>query len=86
MKILVIPHPKTTPGKVWINKTQYFAGISPEVWDFYIGGLPQVCQKWLKDRKGREVKLSLISPTAIKILLLPFGRNYSFDGRNRRSY
>jgi Type ISP C-terminal specificity domain len=41
-------------GKVWINKTQYFEGVSQEVWDFYIGGY-QVCDKWLKDRKGRTL-------------------------------
>lgn len=40
--------------RVDINKTQYFEGIPPEVWEFYIGGY-QVCQKWLKDRKGRTL-------------------------------
>lgn len=39
-------------GRVWINKTQYFDGVAPETWDFHIGGY-QVCEKWLKDRKGR---------------------------------
>ena len=41
-------------GRVWINKTQYFEGVSPEVWDFHIGGY-RVCQKWLKDRKERKL-------------------------------
>jgi len=41
-------------GRVWINKTQYFEGIPSEVWEFHIGGY-QVCQKWLKDRKGRQL-------------------------------
>jgi len=40
--------------RVYINKTQYFEGVSPEVWAFHIGGY-QVCQKWLKDRKGRTL-------------------------------
>jgi len=40
--------------RIYINKTQYFEGVPPEVWDFYIGGY-QVCQKWLKDRKGRTL-------------------------------
>jgi predicted helicase len=40
--------------RVYINKTQYFEGIPAEVWNFYIGGY-QVCQKWLKDRKGRTL-------------------------------
>lgn len=42
------------PGRVWVNKTQYFEGIPQEVWDFHIGGY-RVCQKWLKDRKGRTL-------------------------------
>jgi len=41
-------------GRVWINATQYFAGVPPDVWEFHIGGY-QVCQKWLKDRKGRKL-------------------------------
>ncbi len=41
-------------GRLWINGAQYFEGISPEVWNFHIGGY-QVCQKWLKDRKGRAL-------------------------------
>ena len=39
---------------VWINSTQGFQGVSQDVWDFYIGGY-QVCEKWLKDRKGRTL-------------------------------
>jgi len=39
-------------NKVFINKTQYFDNVSPAVWNFHIGGY-QVCNKWLKDRKGR---------------------------------
>ena len=40
--------------RVYINKTQYFEGIPPEVWNFHIGGY-QAAQKWLKDRKGRTL-------------------------------
>lgn len=45
---------KYDSDKVWINKTQYIQGVSDEVWNFHIGGY-QVCQKWLKDRKGRTL-------------------------------
>lgn len=45
---------KNQTGRVYINKTQYFAGVPPEVWNFYVGGY-QVCHKWLKDRKGRTL-------------------------------
>ena len=55
-------------GRVYINKAirhpnrgaeplqggQYFEGIPPEVWSFHIGGY-QVCEKWLKDRRGRTL-------------------------------
>jgi len=43
-----------TQQQIWINSAQYFANIPPHIWNFYIGGY-QVCQKWLKDRKGREL-------------------------------
>jgi predicted helicase len=39
-------------GRVSINPTQYFDGITPELWSYQIGGY-QVLAKWLKDRKGR---------------------------------
>lgn len=42
--------------KVLINKEQYFEGIEKEVWEYHIGGY-QVCDKWLKDRKGRILTL-----------------------------
>ena len=41
-------------GRVWINKTQYFGGVPKAVWEFHVGGY-QVCDKWLKDRKGRKL-------------------------------
>jgi predicted helicase len=43
-----------TKGRVWINATQYFEGVSKNVWEFHVGGY-QVCAKWLKDRKGRKL-------------------------------
>ena len=41
-------------GSVWIDKAQTagFKGVPEAVWNYYIGGY-QVCEKWLKDRKGR---------------------------------
>jgi predicted helicase len=40
-------------GRVYINKTQYIDNVPPDIYNFQIGGY-QVCNKWLKDRKGRE--------------------------------
>jgi len=47
-------YPKFKNQEVFINKTQYFDGIPEEIYNFCIGGY-QVCQKWLKDRKGRKL-------------------------------
>ncbi|MFZ1520167.1 MAG: type ISP restriction/modification enzyme [Ignavibacteriaceae bacterium] len=41
-------------GKVWINKLQYFGNVPEIAWNFYIGGY-QPAQKWLKDRKDRNL-------------------------------
>ena len=41
-------------GKVYINDTQYFNNVPETAWNFYIGGY-QPAQKWLKDRKDREL-------------------------------
>lgn len=41
-------------GRLYINDTQYFSGVPEIAWNFYIGGY-QPAQKWLKDRKGREL-------------------------------
>jgi predicted helicase len=47
---------KYEDGRVAINKDQYFESVKPEVWQYQIGGY-QVCEKWLKDRKGRSLSL-----------------------------
>jgi predicted helicase len=41
---------------VWIDKAQTvgFKGVPEAVWSFSVGGY-QVCEKWLKDRKGRKL-------------------------------
>jgi predicted helicase len=62
--------------QIWINSQQYFDQVPQQIWNFYIGGY-QVCQKWLKDRKGRQLNfddinhyqniISIISET-IKIM------------------
>ncbi|MBH5323495.1 type ISP restriction/modification enzyme [Aurantiacibacter sediminis] len=44
-------------GRVHINKHQYFDGVPEIAWKFHIGGY-QPAQKWLKDRKGRELSFA----------------------------
>jgi hypothetical protein len=46
------PSPKSPVGTPALQSGQYFEGVPPEVWNFHIGGY-QVCEKWLKDRRGR---------------------------------
>lgn len=46
--------PTYKDGAVWINASQRFAGVPEAVWKFHVGGY-QVCEKWLKDRKGRTL-------------------------------
>jgi hypothetical protein len=47
---------KCEEGKVFINETQYFEDVPEVAWNFYIGGY-QPAQKWLKDRKDRELQI-----------------------------
>lgn len=42
--------------RLYINELQFFDKVSPEVWNYYIGGY-QVLDKWLKDRVGRTLSL-----------------------------
>ena len=49
-------------GAVWLDKAQTagFRGVPAAVWAFHIGGY-QVCEKWLKDRKGRTLSAEEIA-------------------------
>jgi predicted helicase len=46
--------PKFDSNTVTINASEGFKNIPEAVWNFYIGGY-QVCHKWLKDRRGRQL-------------------------------
>jgi hypothetical protein len=47
---------------VWLDRaeTRGFGGIPEDVWNFRVGGY-QVCEKWLKDRKGRTLSMDDIT-------------------------
>ncbi len=47
-------YPRYESGRVFVNATSGFAGVSPTAWQWRIGA-HQVCRKWLKDRKGRPL-------------------------------
>ena len=51
----VVSKPRYADGKVWINPTQHFTDVSEEVWEYEIGAY-QVCEKWLKDRRGEVLR------------------------------
>lgn len=38
--------------RVYYNPSHYFEGFTREIWEYQVGGY-QVCNKWLKDRKGK---------------------------------
>jgi hypothetical protein len=47
-------YPKYADGRVHISPDRWFEPVPSAVWEFHIGGY-QVCQKWLKDRRGRTL-------------------------------
>ena len=46
-----LPEQSARTGQVFINQTQYFEGISIDVWNFRLGGDP-ICQNWLQSHQG----------------------------------
>jgi predicted helicase len=40
--------------RIYINDEKYFDNITPDIWNYHIGGY-QVMEKYLKDRKGRDM-------------------------------
>lgn len=48
------------PGRVWINRDQYFEGVESDTWAFAIGGY-RPAEKWLKDRKDRILSFNDIT-------------------------
>ena len=47
----VVSQVRYADGGVWINPTQHFTDVPIDVWNYEVGA-HQVCEKWLKDRKG----------------------------------
>ena len=53
-KVRYVPPTHTMPGLVFINRDQFFEGVTPETWDFTVGGY-HPAEKWLKDRRRRTL-------------------------------
>ena len=47
----VVSQVRYVDGNVWINPTQHFTDVPADVWNYEVGA-HQVCEKWLKDKKG----------------------------------
>lgn len=52
--LALVARPRFENDKIWINDEQYFEGVPLSAWEHFLGGY-QPAQKWLKDRKGREL-------------------------------
>lgn len=52
-------YPGEELGRIQINKEQYFGKVPKKAWNFYIGGY-QPAEKWLKDRRDRELSFEEI--------------------------
>lgn len=46
--------PRFQDGKVYISRTRWFPEVTAAVWEFRVGSY-RVCEKWLKDRRGRAL-------------------------------
>ena len=53
-KVRYAPPNNGALGRVFINRDQYFEGVTPETWEFTIGGY-RPAEKWLKDRRRRTL-------------------------------
>jgi hypothetical protein len=47
-------YPKYVHEKIWLNGSVCLDAVTPDVWAYHVGG-HQVCRKWLKDRRGRQL-------------------------------
>ncbi len=60
-KVLYVPPSSAMePGRVWINKDQFFEYVAPETWKFAIGSYCPA-EKWLKDRMNRVLSFDDIA-------------------------
>ena len=53
-RVRYAPATDESSGRVYINRDQYFEGVSPETWGLTIGGY-RPAEKWLKDRRRRTL-------------------------------
>jgi predicted helicase len=49
-------YPKYEDGSVYVNPSSRFERVPEEAWDFRVGA-HRVCEKWLKERRGRALSV-----------------------------
>ncbi len=71
------PRYQVTDKRLYINQDNYFSPVSPEVWDFQLGGY-KVVDKYLTYRNGRDLSFEeirrvkeIISVLAETLILMP---------------
>ena len=81
-EVVKVSYSKST---VWLDKGQTygFRTVSEDVWTFQVGGY-QVCEKWLKERKGRTLSKKEIG--ALSEDHCCSGRNSADDEEDRSSH
>jgi hypothetical protein len=47
--------PQWAPHRIYVNRDLSIGPVPRQVWEFRVGAY-QVCQKWLKDRRGRDLQ------------------------------
>jgi hypothetical protein len=47
-------YPQRHEDRIYLSEDSYLESVSDEVWSFRVGGY-QVCRKWLRDRRQREL-------------------------------
>ncbi len=50
----VVARVRYVDRQIWINSTQYFTDVPVKVWEYEVGAY-QVCEKWMKDRRGEAL-------------------------------
>lgn len=53
----VVENPRHSQDRVYINRSEYFDGVTEEYWNKMVGGYAPL-QKWLKLRKGKVLSVS----------------------------
>ncbi len=73
----------TRKGQAASRGTMGFKGVPEGVWNFHIGGY-QVCEKWLKDRKGRTLSEDDINH--YQRIVVALSETIRVMGENRRGH